>query len=307
MFGHVPKVVWQKMTTPDEYNRVPIACPCLVVRAKDRVVVGDVGMGTKWNAKERDLYGLVPNRFADLLAPCGIAPTDVTDIVLTHLHIDHAGGLTEFGEDGTPRLVFPNAKVFVQSIAQGEPVSGATVEVIGKNGLPIVSRHTDGSGLADIPSLDGFRNEQSPLAYVIRDNGDMSFMALDRSDRGTGTLTEPYIHYNFSKGISDWLARHNTYSASEADRILSETSTLMQAWGEFQRGETPEKKKQALKRCADFLPFRPLVRFMYLYIWKWGFLDGHAGFDYSVLMALYDYLIKLKVRELRQRRRGNHE
>jgi glycosyltransferase involved in cell wall biosynthesis len=132
-------------------------------------------------------------------------------------------------------------------------------------------------------------------------------MALDRSDRGTGTLTEPYIHYNFSKGISDWLARHNTYSASEADRILSETSTLMQAWGEFQRGETPEKKKQALKRCADFLPFRPLVRFMYLYIWKWGFLDGHAGFDYSVLMALYDYLIKLKVRELRQRRRGNHE
>jgi len=116
MFGHVPKVVWQKMTTPDEYNRVPIACPCLVVRAKDRVVVGDVGMGTKWNAKERDLYGLVPNRFADLLAPCGIAPTDVTDIVLTHLHIDHAGGLTEFGEDGTPRLVFPNAKVFVQRV-----------------------------------------------------------------------------------------------------------------------------------------------------------------------------------------------
>jgi glycosyltransferase involved in cell wall biosynthesis len=130
-------------------------------------------------------------------------------------------------------------------------------------------------------------------------------MALDRSDRGTGTLREPYIHYNFSKGISDWLARHNKYSSSEAERIMAETTSLGDAWRQFRGGDTPEKKKQALKRCADFLPLRPLVRFLYLYVWKWGFLDGRAGFDYSVLMAFYDYLIKLKVRELRQRRGGN--
>lgn len=127
-------------------------------------------------------------------------------------------------------------------------------------------------------------------------------MVLDRSDRGTGTLHEPYIHYNFSKGISDWLARHNRYSTSEAERIVAETSTFGDAWRQFRSGETPEKKKQAFKRCADFLPFRPLVRFLYLYVWKWGFLDGRPGFEYSVLMAFYDYLIKLKVRELRQHR-----
>lgn len=130
-------------------------------------------------------------------------------------------------------------------------------------------------------------------------------MVLDRSDRGTGTLREPYIHYNFSKGISDWLARHNRYSTSEAERIVAETSTFGDAWRQFRGGDTPEKKKQAFKRCADFLPFRPLVRFLYLYVWKWGFLDGRPGFEYSVLMAFYDYLIKLKVRELRQHR-GRH-
>lgn len=130
-------------------------------------------------------------------------------------------------------------------------------------------------------------------------------MVLDRSDRGTGTLREPYIHYNFSKGISDWLARHNRYSTSEAERIVSETSTLGDAWRQFRSGDTPEKKKQAFKRCADFLPFRPLVRFMYLYVWKWGILDGRPGFEYSVLMAIYDYLIKLKVGELRQPRGRN--
>jgi len=132
-------------------------------------------------------------------------------------------------------------------------------------------------------------------------------MALDRSDRGTGTLRHPYIHYNFSKGIADWLARHNKYSTSEAERIVGETSSLNDAWRQFRTGATPEKKKQALKRCADFLPFRPLVRFLYLYGWKWGFLDGRAGFDYSILMAFYDYLIALKVRELRQSPETTHE
>lgn len=124
---------------------------------------------------------------------------------------------------------------------------------------------------------------------------------LNRSDRGTGTLNEPYIHYNFSKGISDWLVRHNKYSSLEAERIVAATSSLSQAWRQFRARETPEKQKQALKRCADFLPLRPLVRFLYLYVWKWGFLDGRAGFDYCLLMAFYDYLIKLKLRELRPR------
>ncbi len=76
-----------------------------------------------------------------------------------------------------------NAKVFVQSIARGEPVDGATVEVIGKNGLPIVSRRTDGGGIADIPALTGFKNEETPIAWVVRDGGDLAFMAMDRDDR----------------------------------------------------------------------------------------------------------------------------
>lgn len=76
-----------------------------------------------------------------------------------------------------------DAKVFVQSIARGEPVEGATVEVIGKNGLPVVSRRTDGSGSAEIPSLTGFKAEKTPIAWVVRDGADLAFMAMDRYDR----------------------------------------------------------------------------------------------------------------------------
>jgi hypothetical protein len=65
-------------------------------------------------------------------------------------------------------------------------------------------------------------------------------------------------------------------------------------------GRDAGEKQQARKRLADQLPLRPLVRFLYLYLWKWGFLDGRAGFNYCVLMAFYDYLIQLKVIEQRQ-------
>jgi glycosyltransferase involved in cell wall biosynthesis len=127
---------------------------------------------------------------------------------------------------------------------------------------------------------------------------------LERSARGTGVLREPYIHHNFSKGLADWLTRHNQYSSAEAARIVQERSSFTQSWSQFRRGETPEARRQGLKRCADFIPLRPFVRFVYLYFLKLGFLDGRAGFDYSVLMAFYDFLIKIKVRELRQREKN---
>ena len=117
--------------------------------------------------------------------------------------------------------------------------------------------------------------------------------------RGVGTLREPYLHYNFSKGISDWLSRHNRYSSDEAKRIAS----LRMPWskaiiGAF-RGATRQERQQARKRLADSLPARPLWRFLYLYFLRRGFLDGGPGFHYCMLMAIYDYLIVLKTKEVR--------
>jgi len=119
---------------------------------------------------------------------------------------------------------------------------------------------------------------------------------LDVATRGVGTLREPYVHHNFSRGITDWVARHNRYSSDEAARIVAERAGHGAA-AATGPGTGPEARQQALKRLARHIPFRPLVRFLYLYVWRGGFLDGRPGFDYSVLMAFYDYLTRLKVRE----------
>jgi uncharacterized protein YfaS (alpha-2-macroglobulin family) len=73
--------------------------------------------------------------------------------------------------------------VFVQSIKTGEPIGGAQVDVLGKNGLAVVSVKTDDTGHAVIPALGDFTREQMPVAYVARRDDDVSFLPFGREDR----------------------------------------------------------------------------------------------------------------------------
>jgi glycosyltransferase involved in cell wall biosynthesis len=127
---------------------------------------------------------------------------------------------------------------------------------------------------------------------------------LDHTARGVGTIKEPYLHYNFSKGISDWLSRHNRYSSDEARRIASRSMPWGKALVHAVRGASGQDRQQARKRLADSLPAKPLWRFLYLYVARLGFLDGGPGFHYCMLMAIYDYLIALKSKELQSRGRN---
>ncbi len=114
MFGHVPKTVWSRLVEADGLNRVRTACNTLLAHMNGRWVLTDPGMGTRWNEKERDLYALEVPTYEEILAPAGIAPADIALVILSHLHIDHAGGLTKWDANGHVVPVFPNAHVAVQ-------------------------------------------------------------------------------------------------------------------------------------------------------------------------------------------------
>jgi glyoxylase-like metal-dependent hydrolase (beta-lactamase superfamily II) len=115
MFGVVPKTLWSKQHPADEKNRIPMVTRCLLARGEGRVVLVDTGMGAHWSDKERDIYAIENGRHSILagLAAHGVKPADVTDVVLTHLHFDHAGGATVPHAGGaTP--AFPSARYHVQ-------------------------------------------------------------------------------------------------------------------------------------------------------------------------------------------------
>ncbi len=116
MFGNAPKAMWEKWIAPDELNRIPLACRCLVVRDRGRIVLFEAGIGAFFDQALRTRYGVVEDRHVLLesLAADGIKPEHVDVIVLSHLHFDHAGGVLAAHEpDAAPRLVFPNATYVV--------------------------------------------------------------------------------------------------------------------------------------------------------------------------------------------------
>jgi glyoxylase-like metal-dependent hydrolase (beta-lactamase superfamily II) len=121
MFGIVPRALWEPRLPPDARHRVPLVVRQLVAvdRAARRVVLVDAGLGDRWDAKRADLYAIDRTGLGiDAgLARLGLAREDVTDLVLTHLHFDHAGGLARRGADGRLALSFPRATHHVQKRA----------------------------------------------------------------------------------------------------------------------------------------------------------------------------------------------
>jgi glyoxylase-like metal-dependent hydrolase (beta-lactamase superfamily II) len=115
MFGVVPWVFWSKLIPPDERQRIQLAARCWLVRGNGRVILVDDGNGTKWGEKLKDIYKLDFST-GDLLSSLkkeGLGPEDITDVILTHLHFDHAGGST-IVVNGKIVPTFPKAKYYVQ-------------------------------------------------------------------------------------------------------------------------------------------------------------------------------------------------
>jgi glyoxylase-like metal-dependent hydrolase (beta-lactamase superfamily II) len=131
MFGIIPKPLWQRTNPADASNRITLATRCLVLTFDNRRVLIDAGMGDKWAPKDQAIYAL--QHSADLSNPdpaagptadttrlraslraSGIDPDSITDVLITHLHFDHVGGLTYHDPHGHLLPTFPTATHHVQ-------------------------------------------------------------------------------------------------------------------------------------------------------------------------------------------------
>lgn len=115
MFGVIPKPLWEKVHPADERNRIRMSARPLLIRGDGRVILVDTGNGDKYDTKQRTIYGFDErgDTLLDSLRARGVGPDDVTDVILTHLHFDHAGGATR-GTAGGLAPTFPRARHYVQ-------------------------------------------------------------------------------------------------------------------------------------------------------------------------------------------------
>lgn len=160
MFGVVPRVLWEKICPPDELNRIRMNMNCLFVETPHERILIETGIGEKWTEKQTRNYGIFRRApFAEtLFEKTGCRPEDITIVVNTHLHFDHAGGNTIFKdelriancelknqkpktEDPKPIPQFKNARYFVSKsefYAAENPSERDRASYLAENWQPLI-------------------------------------------------------------------------------------------------------------------------------------------------------------------------
>jgi len=133
MFGLIPRTVWSRSVPTDEKGRITVQHNCLLLEGGGKRVIIEVGTGNKLDQKSKDLFAMSDRWIGDALAEVNVAPESINAAICSHLHFDHAGGLTRLTREGeTPEWTgpasgmaaarpdhavnrtFPNAVVFTQ-------------------------------------------------------------------------------------------------------------------------------------------------------------------------------------------------
>lgn len=185
MFGVVPKTIWQRTNPADERNLCDWALRNLLVENGKRLMLVDTGAGDKQDAKFFGFYDL-PNgkTLTSAIEQAGYSVDDVTDVLLTHLHFDHAGGAVRWADAGHTKLeaTFPQATYWSHSgqwncATTPNPRERATY--LPENFMPLYEngqlRFTDRDGLnlpgVDLLYVDGHTEKMTlPLFQLGRGN-----------------------------------------------------------------------------------------------------------------------------------------
>jgi hypothetical protein len=181
-------------------------------------------------------------------------------------------------------VVTPELRVELQRIAR---VGASTPAFRSPSRMMLMGRWLKHAGM--YPSYQVRFGRRDELRFVDHGHGQREALPPEQ----VGTIDAPFDHYNFSKGLDDWHARHRRYAAEEAQQMLAERSELL-GLAQLFSGD-PTQRRRALKRVSAKLPFRPALRFAYAYLLRGGFLDGRPGLLYARMLATYQRYIDEEV------------
>jgi glyoxylase-like metal-dependent hydrolase (beta-lactamase superfamily II) len=194
MFGVVPKPLWEKRIPADERNRIQLGMRTLLIEHASGLVLIDTGAGNKENDKFKDIYGIENEgsngrtSLEDGLAQLGVTPGDISIVINTHLHFDHAGGNTYIDEAGNVEPSFPKARYIVK---RGEydyamhPNERTAASYFERNFLPVVRDSKFEFVVREKEIVKGIRVVPTPghtpfhQSVLIESEGERAFFLAD--------------------------------------------------------------------------------------------------------------------------------
>jgi len=209
MFGVVPRNLWMKVAPPDEQNRIRMNMNCVFVEGGGERILIETGIGNKWDEKRRAMYGIDRRRSLgeSLRAIAGVGAEDITIVVNTHLHFDHAGGNTIRDESGKAVPAFPNARYFISEAEHAHaeaPSERDRASYFAENWQPLKDSGQVELKEADYEVIPGLRLETYP-----GHNRSMQCWKLDRDGQtlfGFADLVPTRAHVPFA-----WIMGYDLY------------------------------------------------------------------------------------------------
>lgn len=256
MFGIIPKPLWNKIHPSDEDNRIDLALRLLLIKSHDRLVLIDTGIG--------DYHGETFNHRFNVRGPLsplktaiknkGFEPDAITDIILSHLHFDHVGGLTEF-VDGQNVPVFPKARIHLHrdhyeySLHPTDRDTGSfhvatfkpTLQFYEKNNLLHYVSGEEGLFFHDLK----FKCSHGHTPFLLHPYDD-TFIYMADLIPTTNHISIPWVMgYDISPGISvkdkkeflTFIQEKNLWAVYEHDPQFSASKIITNTKGQFIAGE----------------------------------------------------------------------
>lgn len=102
MYGIIPKPLWEKHSAPDHHNRIQLSLRLWLIKTDDRFILVDTGLASHQDTAFQERFDVQgpTHPLSEALGELGLRPDDITDLIISHLHFDHAGGMTQKTDQG---------------------------------------------------------------------------------------------------------------------------------------------------------------------------------------------------------------
>lgn len=209
MFGVVPRQLWSQVCPPDEENRIRMNMNCVFVDTGAEKILIETGIGDKWPAKHASRYAIdrVRPLAETLKVQTGVSADEITIVVNTHLHFDHAGGNTKRDDAGKAVPSFPNARYFVSQAELDhaeQPTERDRASYLPENWRPLIESGQLEGKPADYEVAPGLR-----MQTIAGHNRSMQCWQLDRGGKtifGFADLVPMRAHVSFP-----WIMGYDLY------------------------------------------------------------------------------------------------
>lgn len=237
VYGLVPRLLWEKVTPPDEKNRVPTTLISLLIVSHGKRILVDTGLGSKLDEKAEANVGRTGgSRLLADLKHMGLGPEDIDIVVNTHLHSDHCGGNTRRDGNGIVPA-FPKADYWIQRLEWADaafPNERTQGTYLAENFAPLGDRVRLVSG--DVRVTDEVRciitpgHTRSHQSVVVESGGKKALFLGDMAGRSIymerlawvpAYDLDPMQSIETKRRIRDWALEEDILLVFEHDPIMT--------------------------------------------------------------------------------------